>query len=79
MQKNHNRNRLLYCRASPPQSNDSKFALHIYFFHTKITDTGYYKKIKKLYVQYPKFVMKPLKWKRLRTIQLIKEGRLWSV
>ena len=46
--------------------------------HKKQTDKKAYENAKKLHKKYPNVFMNPKEWKRLRLIEIKKEGKVWS-
>ncbi len=46
--------------------------------HRELTDEEVYIKLKEDYKMFPDELMNPNKWKKLRLIQLKKEGKVWS-
>ena len=52
--------------------------MKINVIHKEMTDEEEYQKLKEDYKKYPRLFMKPSEWKRLRLIELKKQGLVWS-
>jgi len=52
--------------------------MEINVIHKKQTDEEDYENVKKLHKQYPDIFMNHNEWKRLRLIEIKKEGKVWS-
>ena len=46
--------------------------------YVSVTDEEEYENVKKLHKKYPKSVISPKEWKKLRLIILKSEGKVWS-
>ena len=46
--------------------------------HKEQTDEETYENIKKLHKQYPDVFMNSKEWKKLRLVEIRKEGKVWS-
>jgi hypothetical protein len=52
--------------------------MEINIIHKKQTDEEAYENVKKLHNQYPDIFMNPEEWKKLRLVEIRKEGKVWS-
>lgn len=52
--------------------------MEINIIHKKQTDEEAYENIKKLHKNIPDVFMNPDEWKKLRLVEIRKEGKVWS-